>query len=415
MPGCDAPIASFKPNWLYAKRMEMTGAAEMAPAVEDAHTALTRLFGKPDDPKWPKFLLEDESLASLVDVDRLRRAAGPVSSDEAGVHYGLYREHCMACHGVTGNGRGPTSRFLNPYPRDFRLGKFKFKATPIGSKPTRLDLERILRDGIVGTSMPSFGLLNEEDLQALIDYVIYLSVRGEVERRLLAEAAFEIDLEAGDRLFDAALEEDDPEAFALQWQTIEDHVVDTVRSWAAAPSQVTEVDGPPVDYPLFGRDNAAELPQRERLAASIANGRRLYQGQVAGCAQCHGATAMGDGQTNDFDQWTKDWTTLAGIDPKDKAELAPMLALGALRPRNIAPRNLRRGIYRGGSRPIDLYFRIVNGIDGTSMPAAPMRPDNPLGMTEDEVWDLVNYLLSLPYEHLAPESTGVVTSAGKTR
>ena len=107
---------------------------------------------------------------------------------------------------------------------------------------------------------------------------------------------------------------------------------------------------------------------------------------------------MGDGQTNNYDAWTKDWTE--GIDPKNKDDLRPFLKLGALKPRHILPRNLRTGIYRGGSEPSDLYLRIVNGIDGSPMPATAMQPSNPQGLTENDVWDMVNFLLNLPHEEI---------------
>ena len=54
---------------------------------------------------------EDEDLASLIDLDRLKRAAGPFvdpHGDEP-TGRGLYRKHCATCHGVTGNGRGETA------------------------------------------------------------------------------------------------------------------------------------------------------------------------------------------------------------------------------------------------------------------------------------------------------------------
>ncbi|MCA9126240.1 MAG: cytochrome c [Planctomycetales bacterium] len=409
--GCDVPIASFEPNVLYRKRMELSEDVKLDKAQEDIQAALDELFGTPDNPKWPEFLADDEEFADLVALDRLQRAAGPVRSDEQGVHFGLFREHCVHCHGVTGNGRGPTSQFLNPYPRDFRMGKVKFKSTTIGQKPTRSDLLRILREGVMGTSMPSFRLLDDEDIDALVDYVIFLSVRGEVERRLIAEAAFELDYEYGDRLWNPGLkessDEEDAEELAAQWEVIQDYVVEVADSWIQAAGDVPEIAGAAEDYPLFGRDNAASPEQQARLAASVANGRRLFQGKVANCASCHGATAMGDGQANDYDEWTKEWTTAMGLDPKDREDIAPMLELGALKPRNILPRNLRIGVYRGGSRPIDLYLRIAQGIDGTPMPAAAMKPANPQGMTEEEVWDIVNYVLSLPYEHISQQGDNV--------
>ena len=78
--------------------------------------------------------------------------------------------------------------------------------------------------------------------------------------------------------------------------------------------------------------------------------------------------------------------------------------LGMLPPRNIQPRNLRLGFYRGGMRPIDLYWRMRNGIEGTPMPAATMKPEgdpNAKGLTEQDLWDLVNYVQSLPYESIS--------------
>ena len=43
---------------------------------------------------------------------------------------------------------------------------------------------RILIEGIRGTAMPSFKLLPEDEIEALIEYVKYLTMRGEMEREL---------------------------------------------------------------------------------------------------------------------------------------------------------------------------------------------------------------------------------------
>ena len=81
------------------------------------------------------------------------------------------------------------------------------------------------------------------------------------------------------------------------------------------------------------------------------------------------------------------------------------VALGALPPRNLFPRNLRLGVYRGGRRPVDLYWRLINGIDGAQMPAVPMLAEtDPPGtkkLSEQDVWDLINYVRSLPYESVS--------------
>ncbi len=392
--GCGSATEDFAENALLAKRFELTDSVDMQQPLADASLLLRGLLGTPDAPHWP-LASGDSAGPGIVDLERLRRAAGAVRSDEVGQHYGLFREHCVVCHGTTGDGLGPSAGLLNPYPRDFRHGKFKFKSTPIGHKPTRRDLQTLLVDGIPGTSMPSFGLLASEDLDALVDYVIYLSVRGQVERQLLTEAALDLDIEAGERLFDPAWETTEPAAF----EEARTHALELAASigqqWEEATEFETSVPDPPADLPVIGLTEVQSADQQAALAESIRRGKLAFQGSVAACAFCHGMDARGDGQQNNYDEWTREWAVLAGLDPRDKSELAPMLELGALKPRNILPRNLNLGAFRGGGSAAQLYVRIVNGIEGTPMPAAPLKPSNPQGLEVSQVWDLVNYLLSL--------------------
>lgn len=412
--GCDAPIDAFETNRVFAKRLELTEQLDLSDRLAEIEKILTELFGIPNAPTWPEVLQADADLAGLVSLERLQRAAGAVRSDEEGHHFGLFREHCILCHGISGNGLGATSRLLNPYPRDFRLGKYKFKTTPIGSRPTRADLVNTLRRGIPGTSMPAFHLLPEDDLQSLVDYVIYLSVRGEVERGLLQLSAFERDPSEEAALVDFALRESAPQEFAEQWSEIQTLVVSVAKRWQAArPHPWTKagespetVATPPSDLPLVGQTLDSDAA-RQLLADSIAHGRELFQGKIANCSSCHGLSAAGDGVVNDYDDWTKDWTTSAGLDPSDKSQLKPLLELGALKPRHILPRDLRTGSYRGGSLPSDLFARIVCGIEGTPMPAAPLQPEIPQGLSSRDVWDLVNYLLSLPQQPSAESHSAV--------
>jgi mono/diheme cytochrome c family protein len=131
------------------------------------------------------------------------------------------------------------------------------------------------------------------------------------------------------------------------------------------------------------------------MQASIERGRALFNSTVTACASCHGPDGKGDGKTQDFDEWTKDWTIRAGIDPLKKEEWKPLKKLGALKPVKDPARNFHLGAFRGGSEPQDIYLRIVNGIEGTPMPAIAKQPDNPQGVTESEVWDLVHFVMSL--------------------
>ncbi len=102
----------------------------------------------------------------------------------------LYTRNCMACHGFSGDGNGPAAAYLLPRPRDYRPGVFKFTSTSYGMKPLRADLIRTVRRGIAGTSMPSFHLMSTPDVEAVVDYVIALSMRGELENQLADSAEF---------------------------------------------------------------------------------------------------------------------------------------------------------------------------------------------------------------------------------
>ena len=63
-----------------------------------------------------------------------------------------------------------------------------------------------------------------------------------------------------------------------------------------------------------------------------------------------------------------------------------------LRPANI--NNGTQTMYKGGRRPIDIYWRIAKGINGAKMPAhASLFKDHP-----EQMWDLVNFVLALPYQ-----------------
>ena len=109
----------------------------------------------------------------------------------------------------------------------------------------------------------------------------------------------------------------------------------------------------------------------------------------------------------DYDDWALEF-----IKDKSRDVVGEYVARGLPQPRNIRPRNLRLGAYRGGMRPIDLYWRIKNGIEGVPMPASTMKPEgdpNQKGLTSDDVWHIVNYVQSLPYESISnPETAATI-------
>lgn len=376
--GCDAPVERFRPNALYAEVVSRREGTSIDPAGADVTAVLEQLFGTPDEP-----LLPNEIPAELVSIEHLKRASGPVWSDQAGVRFGLYRAQCVACHGVEGSGTGPAAAMQNPYPRDFRPGIFKFKSTSRGAKPTRDDLAKLLHRGIPGTGMPSFTRLPDEDVQALVDYVIYLSIRGESERRLLEFAVR--DLGYGDAteppIERLTLETPSDSTAPSTADAIHDIIAEVVQEWLDAEQHIVPV-------PSSG---IAPVDQ-----AAIERGRELFHGPLANCASCHGQNGNGESVTLDFDDWTKEFSTRLGIAPSDREALRPLLRAGALRPRPAQPRTLKWGVFHGGGDAATLYRRLVVGIDGTPMPGLLMQETaGPTGVTAAQVGDLVAYVQSL--------------------
>lgn len=84
----------------------------------------------------------------------------------------VYRSACASCHGTSGDGLGPAARHMNPAPRDFTSGVFKFRSTPSGALPTDRDLYRTVSQGVPGTWMPAWQkLLSERERWAVVEYL----------------------------------------------------------------------------------------------------------------------------------------------------------------------------------------------------------------------------------------------------
>ena len=89
----------------------------------------------------------------------------------------IYFKRCSFCHGLLGDGEGPAAEYLDPRPRDFTLGTFKFRTTQSGELPTDEDLFRTVSRGLTGTGMQPFDSdlikngLSEEERWAVIFYI----------------------------------------------------------------------------------------------------------------------------------------------------------------------------------------------------------------------------------------------------
>ena len=116
--GCGGDALAFRANRLAAKVLEHENSVPMQNASEDTLALVEALFGTPDVPHLPPETLLGpqiaESLEEMLDLENLRRAAGPIYSDQQDVQFGLFRKHCINCHGLEGNGRGAAAALQNP-------------------------------------------------------------------------------------------------------------------------------------------------------------------------------------------------------------------------------------------------------------------------------------------------------------
>ena len=229
---------------------QFTPSAEVAALIEEAEDDEDRKV-------WEKIQKRIASeLARRTGTPNDIRMLSDPDMDPAHLQLGaaVYEQRCVQCHGVDGDGQGPVAEYLYPLPRDYRKGIFKFTSTPFGARPRRSDLVLTLQRGVSGTSMPSFDRLPQPELEAVVDYVIALSQRGELEGELayVAEAEGELDRDL-----------------------IHEAIDKVVRGWNEADSKLV-------------------LPQTrmpEMTAETIAKGRAIFLAQA--CSKCHGMDGRG--------------------------------------------------------------------------------------------------------------------------
>ena len=255
----------------------------------------------------------------------------------------IYRDRCAGCHGIGGDGQGPAAAYLQPRPRDYRKGIFKFTSTPYGYRPARQDLVRTVRRGAKGTSMPAFPWMSDNDLEAVVDYVIYLSLRGRVEEVVASMSEDYDEDEAIDTVeFTDALQSEQD-----RWQTANDSVI---RAATAEPAYDEE---------------------------SVKLGRTLFI--KSSCYQCHGADA--EGQT--------EWLSAEFITAQESAPAESRIQINYDAWGEPAPAaDITARMLHGGRRPLDIYRRIYTGINGTPMPAF----DNVFTENPEAIWHLVHYV-----------------------
>jgi len=122
-------------------------------------------------------------LWTVVSALAISAPADRQTSSQTAVGKTIYEVHCAPCHGVNGKGDGIASALLNPRPRNFTTGIFKFRSTESGSLPTDEDLTATINSGLHGTSMPDWApFIKGDSLKEVIDYVKTFSPRFQKDK-----------------------------------------------------------------------------------------------------------------------------------------------------------------------------------------------------------------------------------------
>ncbi len=85
------------------------------------------------------------------------------------------KTNCNSCHGMEGKGDGPIAAALDPKPRNYTVGDFKFDANKDGTPGGDEDLALVIKNGAqpYGGSammMPN-PTLSEADVKLLVTYI----------------------------------------------------------------------------------------------------------------------------------------------------------------------------------------------------------------------------------------------------
>jgi mono/diheme cytochrome c family protein len=299
-----APLALLALAAMGCARSEpprFTASADVAALTANADTEDDKKLMKGLQEHITKFLSTECGTA-----ERPKALLGSGLSNERLVEgVAIFERRCQPCHGTNGDGAGPVAQYLKPLPRDYTKGVFKFVSTPLGTRPRRSDLARTIRRGVTGTSMPAFADMSPVELDAIVDYVIYLSQRGQLEHELAAVAE--------------------------QEQEITPEAENTVLAGVVDAWQLAQL---PTAMPM--------TPMPPFTPESIAKGEALFKSQA--CNKCHGLDGRG-GSFGGLEVGKDAWGHTA------------------------AAADLTSGMFHGGGRPIDIYRRIYVGINGTPMPS----------------------------------------------
>jgi len=358
-------------------------------------------------------------------------AQAPAPSPASGAQ-ALYETNCSSCHGKTGHGDGPAADMLDPAPRDFTKGIYKFRTTASGSLPAGDDLIHTITNGLPGTSMLGWrGRLTDDQIGQIAVYLKTLSPRFASEQPTPVALSKPVppssaSLAKGKKLYsdlacsachgDVGTTENSVATVLKDDWGKDLRAADLTQPWAfrggSTPEAIytrlkTGINGTPMPsfsdtakdpdlwdvanyvatlgrqpvWKMSADEVKAQYEREKRLAAANPAERGRYMVQTMGCAHCH-TPIDGEGRA------------LPGLTLAGGTKLR-LVVWGDVVAPNLTPDN-ETGIGRYSDD--DLKRAITRGIkhDDTRMLPFPMGWPGFASMTPEDLDAVIKYLRSLP-------------------
>ncbi|MBI2195383.1 MAG: c-type cytochrome [Planctomycetes bacterium] len=265
----------------------------------------------------------------------------------------IYLLKCYFCHGDRGDGEGRSEVYrMDPRPRNFMPGKFKFKTVSGDEPPLDEDLYRTVTRGVVGTAMPFWSIPGEPADWANYRYLLSPQERWQV---IYFIKTFSAQFKSGLRVKIEKLKKELEKA-----KSGSKEAKDLKSALKVAEKKLADYDEARKNNPPISIGTGPEV-----TPGLIEAGRKLFAEEGAGCAKCHGVEGRGDGMERKNDDW--------GF---------PMVAA-----------NLTRAVnFKGGNGMREVYRTITTGLNGTPMPSTLGMFSKDAAEDEQKRWAIAAYV-----------------------